>query len=544
VVRAEWLELPGTAGLEFRLEHAPLTAGPGIHVLIGANNSGKTRLLELLAGARIGARIRPSDLAPRPPIEHAAYVALWGSLGELRVSWPRLKATEPGLTISEEDLRPYLVASPGIERAVWDRLGADIRSHLPERPATLVRTHRYFEQTAALSGRPHLSNMREWPALLSDLERSEDRTRRSLYASLRDSFEFITEGLSFTLRGAAAEVTMYVSEPLKGTERTERRFDDCGDGLRDLVGILLHSKLEPNADLLVDEPGLRLHPGTQRRLLSFFEDEAKLRTVWLASHDGVFVGAPNVEGRYFVRRVPGEDKTVVEELPGRDETRRSLVQLGWAPSDALLADRVLLCEGPSDKVAFEAVRARLQEEDATWGGLEVADLGGDGSVVGNDPEVRQRIELACKIAPHAQITILLDSSGRNADEKRKLRQMAASKQARVEFLERPELENYFLEPSLVHAVLAALTERVSRQRGEILRAPSLDAVTEELAKHNPDKKGSAVLESVWALAKMQYKKPEAIRQAIDIMRQSGPASGGALSTEVKNAFAPGAAGGG
>jgi hypothetical protein len=109
--------------------------------------------------------------------------------------------------------------------------------------------------------------------------------------------------------------------------------------------------------------------------------------------------------------------------------------------------------------------------------------------------------------------------------------------ARLVFLKRPELENYWTAPDLVHTVLAVLAGRISQKRGEPVEPPRLESVRAELEKHTPDEKGSNILRAVWKLADMEYRKKDAALVAVGRMRELARDDADALMAEIKDAFA-------
>src|SRR4051794_33500126 len=62
--------------------------GPGIWVVIGPNNAGKTRALRAIERSGFAAHVKLSDHPKSAAFNHAGVDALWLDL-ELDVSWPR-----------------------------------------------------------------------------------------------------------------------------------------------------------------------------------------------------------------------------------------------------------------------------------------------------------------------------------------------------------------------------------------------------------------------------------------------------------------------
>ncbi len=129
--------------------------------------------------------------------------------------------------------------------------------------------------------------------------------------------------------------------------------DDCGLGLQDLL-LIVYFALDPSIDVLcIEEPESHLHPDLQRRLLGFLRSRTDKQYV-LTTHSSVCLDIAHVD-RVFLC-------TSDAEIVVNDETSRAkvLTDLGYSVADNLVADLLLLVEGPSDKAALEAFLAKMQ----------------------------------------------------------------------------------------------------------------------------------------------------------------------------------------
>jgi hypothetical protein len=498
-VRADYLATPAVEGL--RLSGAAIPAASGVYAVLGPNNAGKTRWLGVLAAAELAAVVRPSDVTPQPEHfpDHAMLRELWPQFGKLELFWPRdVPEYSEGVAYGAVPASVRLGAASEKEiRRVWSGvddnlltlLRANLWPHLVPAPAVIVSSNRFFPHRTRLQSSPSLENVQQWPVLLANMDRSKDKELRAALKAVKDSFTDITEGLAFHVFVEDEEVHLHISEG----DGPETSLHECGDGLRDLIGVILHVERFRAHDLLIDEPGLRLHPTTQRRLLAHLEQAARSRQVWIASHDGAIVGSASVSRRFFVHRDAAQRMSTVSELADRAAARTAMLQLGWSPSDAFLADRVLLCEGESDRIVFEAVRSWLEETDPTWGGLVVSDLGGTGVVWGKDSkgpnntnELVQRIDLARRLSPHASIVALLDSDGRTTAEQERLEKRILAKGIHVAWLDVVEIEDYWLTPAISTEILKHLIAIGSdKQDGAKIDLPAQDKIEATLAAERP-----------------------------------------------------------
>ncbi|MCC7072533.1 MAG: AAA family ATPase [Deltaproteobacteria bacterium] len=546
------LLMPTLDGLRTDLTEVPTT--PGLRVLIGKNNAGKSRVMRALAGAELVAEVKLSQLDFSNP-QHQSLSRLATNAAMLRVRFSReghLHAFgRPPAVLTEnaaagpvefgEDVRQIVWSLAGsrpsrggvppreADSAFWAGLAALIQAQLRPRPSCLIPTHRHFPTRADYSQSPDVAQIAQWATVLAGLGDHPDRRLRSQGEEVFANFTRVTDGLEVRFRGTGPHREVFVVEA--GTDGLP--LAQCGDGLRDLLALLMLVAMHPEAELFVEEPGIRLHPGAQRRVLHVLEDAAKTRPVWITTHDGVFAGARSAVARYSVRRNPDRTSVLVE-MANAAELREANVDLGWQPGDAFLADRVLYCEGASDKLMFEALIADLATEDASLGGALVVELGGCSVVWGRDRRTLLRnLNLLRRVAPHAQQVILLDGDGKPQSEMSALADaVQASARIPVCWLDGAELEASFLAPAFVrrllheHAAEADLT----------LDAAAVDAAIERHLPLAPGLTPSKGLEALHREMQLNYSKPRGAQVAAVHLRTDAPEEYASLRRQVRAAL--------
>lgn len=547
------LLLPVREGLDLPAQELPLT--PGLRVIVGRNNAGKSRFLTSLRDAHLIAECTFKELnllnsAPqnlhRLIDSGADFAVRWNREGRLvglgRQAAHQRFSLDNGEVEVGKDFRALVwnIHQCNPERAgenpsevdggFWGSLGVLIQKRTTVRRAFLVPTNRHFPEKADLNNAGGVDNPEQWAPLLVSLGDSLDREKRRQADWIRETFAAVTGGLQINFRGAQATRAVYIVEP--GTEG--HPLAACGDGLRDLIALLMLIALHPVEDLLVEEPGIRLHQGAQRRILHVLEEAADKRQVWITTHDGVFAGARSAVARYSVRRADAL-QSQVRGIAGVAELREANIDLGWQPGDAFLADRVLYCEGPSDKVMFEALVADLSSTDASLGGTLVTDLGGCGVVWANDRQALLRnLDLLRRVAPHAQHVVLLDRDGR---AQREIDAMAAAVRAKaglpVEWLKDEELESSFLVPEFVALLLR---EHAAARSVSILDDAIAAAIARRLGPEEK-RKGSEVLEEVHQELKLGYEKVLGAKIAARHLRTVAPGKHAELLEQLRAVLA-------
>ncbi len=538
-IEPQFIELPPKEGLEVQSGH--VSASVGLHVVLGRNHAGKTRFLRTVAAGKFSLTIPLTGL---PPSFNERYP---DAARELRgvnfeFTWARKRGKNPTQVVSRVDVRLDRQSASKLEaerRSLSPPFEAGLSQFVSERvrirPAVVVPTERYLGARAKLESMPEsLDDLAAIPAILENLHR--DTSTRPLFSKIHEAFRDVTEGLTLDFLGTRGLSHLHIVEQ----DGTLVPIEDCGDGLRDLLVILSYLHVYERCDLMLDEPGLRLHPHAQRRLLRYLESASRQRAIWIASHDGVFVGAPSVRSRHLVTRDTATRVSRVSVLPDEAQVRRAVAHLGWAPRDALLAERVLLCEGEADAIIFRAILDRLAAQEPEMGGTLVAELGGDGRVWSRNREALELVELLRMLSPHAQHVLVVDpgDATKRAGAEAQVR-FYRDKGVRLHLLARNELENYFLTPQLVRELLAR-TVRFGRwpEGTSPPTEPSEADVTPELSVVDPvNAKGSEILDRLsHRLLNRGYKKTEGARWAAELLPTHAPALEEMLRQELRAAL--------
>ena len=133
---------------------------------------------------------------------------------------------------------------------------------------------------------------------------------------------------------------------------------------------LVESELHhQNAILLLDEPGVTLHPLAQKDLFQFFENLSKNNQILYTTHSPFMVDSNHLERVRSVyidtngKTVASPDLRAAERLRGKNQPQSiypAHAALGLSVSDTLLINcRPVLVEGESDQVYFSALKSLL-----------------------------------------------------------------------------------------------------------------------------------------------------------------------------------------
>lgn len=248
----------------------------------------------------------------------------------------------------------------------------------------------------------------------------------------------------------------------------------CGSGVAQmihLVALVIFS--EPDRIFLIDEPHVFLHPESERALGNFLRRHPEHSYV-VATHSTTVINALNPDTIWLVSR-DHKGSHVKSVFMENHPDRLALFQaLGWKLSDFAWYSRILFVEGPSDDTVWQIFFER-------WGWTEamqhcaVVPLGGAGST---EPvqDVLQRVQQYFDIPIH----VCLDGDQRDK----------VAHDPSVVFLPCSEMENILIrDASAVRRVLLEDNPLVTESRDNILNQWPVDRIQQELNRHQ-DSKGS------------------------------------------------------
>jgi putative ATP-dependent endonuclease of OLD family len=123
-----------------------------------------------------------------------------------------------------------------------------------------------------------------------------------------------------------------------------------GGGCQEILGLMHHLLKEEDSIFGIEEPEQHLHPKLARQFFSILKDLSQSRQIFLTTHSTVFVDQTDLKNT-FISRIEG-DQTKVFRLSHPESLKDILFELGIRPSDIFYSNAVLFVEGPSDRVVY------------------------------------------------------------------------------------------------------------------------------------------------------------------------------------------------
>lgn len=309
-------------------------------------------------------------------------------------------------------------------------------------------------------------------------------------------------------------------------------LEHCGTGIEQMLMLATAILTAKTPRLfLIDEPHAFLHPAAERSLLQFIQDHPQHQYV-VATHSPVFLNAfPLTQTRLITI---GSDGSQINDV---QHAAQILDEVGITAADLWSTDAMLWIEGASDVATMEEIIAGSDGwKQMSCRVVAMPDLMRSVSTSAN--KARQAVEF-CESVREAISPIRVESLFVfDGDEKpdRLKEDIRAATAGRARFLLVRELENLFLSPPAIHAVLSEVCadagteppslEQIARDIEELV----MQTGNHKMYKHDPGKPdeakvvGSQVLHELWwKWALTQYDKVRDGRELAKAVSQCDPA---------------------
>lgn len=185
---------------------------------------------------------------------------------------------------------------------------------------------------------------------LAQIGQSLDRPQIAKWGRIEDFTKKVSPAIE-DLRIVSSQVT------IRETNRDERfPISLVGGGHQEVVTIM--HQLETDSGIFgIEEPEIHLHPQLARRLFNTLKEISARKQIFLATHSTMFVDHADLAGTVFVRRRGKE--TVLEGIAKAEDVAGLFYELGVRPSDIFFSNGVLFVEGESDKVVIPILANKM-----------------------------------------------------------------------------------------------------------------------------------------------------------------------------------------
>lgn len=249
------------------------------------------------------------------------------------------------------------------------------------------------------------------------------------------------------------EIKIWTISPLTEREDLAIPLLDCGTGISQVLAILYSvvTSKQPKI-IIIDEPNSFLHPGAAKKLIQIL-NKFPQHQYFISTHSPEVLSAAKPSTITRLKYVNGETIAESINLKQTKDLRETLSEIGVRFSDVFFAENILWVEGPTEATAFPLILEKEKELfDVTF--LPLVNTGD----LREKKQARKNARLAFEIyrrlsGEHALtppfVAVVFDKEEENEQEVRELKKISAGK---AKFIPRRMFENYLLDSEAIVAV--------------------------------------------------------------------------------------------
>lgn len=175
----------------------------------------------------------------------------------------------------------------------------------------------------------------------------------SLWQNIAEDEEMITLQDSVrNVSGNIQEIKPYGNELTLREQGTNRLLPLAlsGSGHQELIALEYRLLTETKCFFGIEEPDLHFHPELVRGFLVFLKNICRDTQVFIATHSTAFVDATDLESVWIARKQNQE--TSFQTIRESEDLKILLYELGYKPSDLFFPNGIIFVEGTSDRMAY------------------------------------------------------------------------------------------------------------------------------------------------------------------------------------------------
>lgn len=468
---------------------------PGINIIVGQNNSGKTALLEafeISTPSKPNVKLRdiskqsqteltisissedtkffpdkvvlPQDSGKNTVNVESLFNSFFSKGGEIKdvriegnhdlsdVLYPTEKGNNLAYILERfinagNEIYYRHTSLTGSDKCFWNNLFDDFAN----------KTYRFKAERPNLgvSSKGVSTDLDSVGSLLAQVLLNLQSRNRSLYDSYIEHIRQVLPSIkwvsSFPIQGGEKNETMVWT--LSEKEEDAIPLSECGTGIGQVLAILyvVVTSKEPRI-ILIDEPNSFLHPAASKKLIQIL-NEFPQHQYFISTHSPEIVTASIPATITMLRYEDGETKIEQIDLSNADGVKSVFKDLGIEPATFAFANHILWVEGPTEAESFKLILKDLGIQNIVIKPTVASTLRQTGARFQN---VRHIFNLHKEISGTNSVispnmTILLDREiGKERENADLVREFGEKE---FNFIPRAMYENYLIDAEAITSIL-------------------------------------------------------------------------------------------
>lgn len=299
---------------------------------------------------------------------------------------------------------------------------------------------------------------------------------RSLWQNMAKDEEMITlQDNVRSVSGTIQEIRPYGNELTLREQGTNRLLPLAlsGSGHQELIALEYRLLTETNCFFGIEEPDLHFHPELVREFLVFLKNICQDKQVFIATHSTAFVDATDLESVWIARKQNQESS--FQTIRESEDLKILLYELGYKPSDLFFPNGIIFVEGTSDKMAYsiwsETLKFDFPRKAISFIPIRGKDKG------------KYHLQVWTEAVRNTNLPFFMILDKVAETEAKELIQKHALTPGKNFFtLSKGDLEEYYPQKKLISALTSLYKLQLEgEERGEIVKSPRCKNIEEFLA---------------------------------------------------------------
>lgn len=309
---------------------AKIQLSPGINLIIGSNNSGKSSLLRSILWLQQGFSLNSMDLRIS---QDNGYVQLWIKNGtkyiltnnyDQKEVFYKLNILKNSITLDVLDIKGSQI----------NTINSFIHAQLPnQEPSNFIYPYLSKRKVTNFSETINLNVVNSVTGNLSNLPAKIDRISNPQFPANQQYVQACEDILGFPITTTHSENGKLAAYIVSNHENI--LLDAMGEGVANLVGLIVDLCMAENQLFLIEEPENDVHPKALKKMLALIKEKSVNNQFIITTHSNIvakYLGAtPNSKifsvTMEFENRLPTSH---IEEVDNTPEARRKVLEeLGY-----------------------------------------------------------------------------------------------------------------------------------------------------------------------------------------------------------------------
>lgn len=254
-----------------------------------------------------------------------------------------------------------------------------------------------------------------------------------------------------------------------------------GGGHQELLGLLFQLQKEEPYLFGVEEPETHLHPELARRLLAQIKERYLDQQIFIVTHSTVFIDQAELSNTWVSRKMGKETK--FDRIKDASQLKNLLYDLGARPSDLFFSNAIIFVEGQADREFFPVIARKIELDLHKH---RIALLPTYGKAQG-----KYHLNVWLSAAQNTDLPFfMIFDKGASKETKKFPDQSILKQDDNLFFLKKGDIEDYYPGEKLIEALNSEFALTLTEEEKEkVLIPPRVKNIEDLLNKKKIDLKG-------------------------------------------------------